>query len=65
MVGERVVRAIKDRELYVFTHMQTKEWLFARHQRIIDAFNACESWVSEEPQKRTAKRIAYPVRSEQ
>ena len=64
VVGERVVRAIKDRELYVFTHMQTKEWLLARHQRIIDAFDACETWVSEEPQKRTAKRIAYPARSE-
>jgi NAD(P)-dependent dehydrogenase (short-subunit alcohol dehydrogenase family) len=65
VVAERVVRAIKNRELYVFTHMQTKEWLLARHQRIIDAFDACESWVSEEPQQRTAKRIAYSTRSEQ
>jgi NAD(P)-dependent dehydrogenase (short-subunit alcohol dehydrogenase family) len=65
VVAERVVRAIKNRELYVFTHMQTKEWLLARHQRIIDAFDACESWISEEPQQRTAKRIAYSARSEQ
>ena len=36
MVGERVVRAIRKREFYVFTHMHTKDWLLARHQRIID-----------------------------
>ncbi|HWE15626.1 MAG TPA: SDR family NAD(P)-dependent oxidoreductase [Hyphomicrobiaceae bacterium] len=43
-VGDRVVRAIRGRELYVFTHMETKDWLLARHQRIIDAFDACERW---------------------
>jgi NAD(P)-dependent dehydrogenase (short-subunit alcohol dehydrogenase family) len=46
-VGDRVVRAIRDRELYVFTHMETKDWLLARHQRIIDAFDACERWETE------------------
>ncbi len=48
-VGDRVVRAIRDRELYVFTHMETKDWLLARHQRIIDAFAACERWQAERP----------------
>jgi NAD(P)-dependent dehydrogenase (short-subunit alcohol dehydrogenase family) len=43
-VGERVVEAIRRRELYVFTHMETREWLLARHRRIIDAFDACERW---------------------
>jgi len=43
-VGDRVVRAIRERELYVFTHMHTRDWLIARHQRIIDAFDACERW---------------------
>lgn len=57
VVGERVVRAIRDRELYVFTHMQTKEWLLARHQRIIGAFDACEAWIAEQPAERSAKRI--------
>ena len=42
--GERVLRAIRGRELYVFTHMETKAWLLARHQRIIDAFAECERW---------------------
>lgn len=43
-VGDRVVQAIRDRELYVFTHMETKDWLLARHRRIVDAFDACERW---------------------
>lgn len=57
VVGDRVVRAIRDRELYIFTHMQTKEWLLARHKRIIDAFDACEAWIAESPAERSAKRI--------
>ena len=47
VVGERVVRAMRDRELYVFTHMEQKEWLEARHQRIIDAFDNCERWIAD------------------
>ena len=49
MVGERVVRAIRNREFYVFTHMHTRDWLLARHQRIIAAFDECESWMAERP----------------
>jgi len=56
-VGHRVLRAIRDRELYIFTHMQTKEWLLARHQRIISAFDACEAWIAENPAEREAQRI--------
>ena len=47
MVGERVVRAMQNGELYVFTHMEPKEWLEARHRRIIDAFDDCERWIAE------------------
>jgi len=57
VVGDRVVRAIKNRDLYIFTHMQTKEWLLARHQRIIDAFDACEQWIAEDPDERTAQKV--------
>jgi NAD(P)-dependent dehydrogenase (short-subunit alcohol dehydrogenase family) len=46
-VGDRAVRAIRERELYVFTHMHTRDWLTARHRRIIDAFDACERWQAE------------------
>ena len=36
-VGERVVRAIRGRELYVFTHMETKDWLLVGKQLPSDA----------------------------
>jgi NAD(P)-dependent dehydrogenase (short-subunit alcohol dehydrogenase family) len=54
VVGDRVVRAVRDRELYIFTHTRTKEWLLARHQRIVDAFAACDAWVAERPDERAA-----------
>ena len=47
VVGARVVRAIRHNEFYVFTHMHTKDWLLARHQRIIAAFDDCERWIQE------------------
>ena len=59
-VGERVLRAIRDRELYIFTHMQTKEWLLARHRRIIAAFDACEAWIAEDPDQRSAETVSGP-----
>jgi NAD(P)-dependent dehydrogenase (short-subunit alcohol dehydrogenase family) len=46
-VGERVVRAIRGRELFVFTHMETSDWLDERHQRIRDAYAECERWEME------------------
>ena len=47
MVGERVVRAIRNRELFIFTHMETRNWLDRRHQRVHAAFEDCESWLGE------------------
>ena len=46
-VGERVVCAIRERELFVFTHMETMDWLDARHQRIRDAYAECARWELE------------------
>jgi NAD(P)-dependent dehydrogenase (short-subunit alcohol dehydrogenase family) len=43
-VGERVLRAIRNRELYVFTHMQSREWLRERHAAIDAAYAGCEAW---------------------
>jgi len=60
-VGDRVMRAIHDRELYIFTHMQTKDWLLARHKRIVDAFDACEAWIGENPGERSAAQVSAPV----
>lgn len=47
LVGERVLHAIRERELYVFTHLGPRAWLDERHQRICDAFDICEEWLSE------------------
>ena len=60
VVGERVVRAIRNREFYVFTHMHTRDWLLARHQRIIAAFDECEKWIEE----RAAAAVIPAERSE-
>ena len=46
-VGERVVRAIREREFFVFTHMETKAWLEQRHQRILDGYAQCARWEAE------------------
>jgi NAD(P)-dependent dehydrogenase (short-subunit alcohol dehydrogenase family) len=53
-VGERVVRAMRKRELLVFTHMETKAWLDARHQRIRDAYDECERWDAERAKNQRA-----------
>ena len=37
-VGERVLRAIRDKELYIFTHAAPKTWFSARFERILAAF---------------------------
>jgi hypothetical protein len=54
-VGDRVVRAIRERELYIFTHMHTRDWLLARHQRIIDAFADCERWQAERSRRQATQ----------
>jgi hypothetical protein len=38
---------MRERELFVFTHMETKAWLDERHQRIRDAYDDCERWEAE------------------
>jgi len=48
LVGRRVLTAIRDGELYVFTHLATKAWLERRHQRIVAAFDATERWARTE-----------------
>jgi NAD(P)-dependent dehydrogenase (short-subunit alcohol dehydrogenase family) len=38
-VGERVLRAIRDDEFFVFTHSEPRQVIEARHRRILDAFD--------------------------
>ena len=47
-VGRRVLDAIRNDDFYIFTHMETREWLIARHQKIIDGFNATQRWEATE-----------------
>lgn len=47
-VGRRVLRAIRNRELYVFTHLETRDRLARRHARIIQAVEATEEWLADE-----------------
>jgi NAD(P)-dependent dehydrogenase (short-subunit alcohol dehydrogenase family) len=46
-VGERVVHAIREQELFVFTHMGTRDWLEERHRRILAAYDKCARWEAE------------------
>lgn len=48
LVGRRVIAAIRDGEFYVFTHMETRAWLQARHERILSAYAATARWAAAE-----------------
>lgn len=47
LVGERVLRAIRNREFFIFTHTWARELLDERHARIQAAFDECEAWYAE------------------
>jgi NAD(P)-dependent dehydrogenase (short-subunit alcohol dehydrogenase family) len=40
LIGERVVQAIRDDELFVFTHDEPRAWLEERHRRVLAAFDS-------------------------
>ncbi|HKT75897.1 MAG TPA: SDR family NAD(P)-dependent oxidoreductase [Sphingobium sp.] len=44
-VGERVIQAIVDNELYIFTHLDTQSWLEERHRKIEAAFDATRAYL--------------------
>ncbi|WP_333605673.1 SDR family NAD(P)-dependent oxidoreductase [Novosphingobium sp.] len=47
-VGERVIQAILDNELYIFTHLDTQSWLEERHRKIEAAFDATRKYLSSQ-----------------
>jgi len=47
VAGERVLRAIRKGEFYIFTHNWAKPLLEERHRRIEQAFDECEAWYAE------------------
>lgn len=46
-VGDRVVSAIEDEDLYIFTHSETRQWLERRHAAIIEAFEKAERYAQK------------------
>ncbi len=46
-VGDRVVNAIEDEDLYIFTHPETRQWLDRRHAAIIEAFEKADRYAQK------------------
>src|SRR3546814_10716780 len=61
MVGERVVHAIIGNEAYIFTHMDVREWLEARHREIETAFDATQRSEEHTSELQSLMRISYAV----
>ncbi len=51
-VGARVVRAIEDQDLYIFTHPDTRQWLDRRHAAITAAFDKAQALAGTAAQAR-------------
>jgi NAD(P)-dependent dehydrogenase (short-subunit alcohol dehydrogenase family) len=47
-VGRRVLDAISARELFIFTHEEPREWIEARHQRLMAGFDSIERYNARE-----------------
>ena len=43
-IGARVLDAIRAKEIFIFTHSQTRDWVEQRHDRLMDAFDRAEAW---------------------
>ena len=46
-VGDCVVNAIEDEDLYIFTHPETRQWLDRRHAAIIEAFEKADRYAQK------------------
>ncbi len=55
-VGRRVLRAIRNSEFYVFTHVETRDRLARRHARIIGAVELTEDWIAEEESAKALRK---------
>jgi len=47
VVGRRVVEAIRNGDFYIFTHMETRDWLVARHEGILRGYDALERFEAD------------------
>ena len=48
LIGRRVLAAIRDNDFYIFSHIETEDWLKARHRRIEAGFDATKRWHAAE-----------------
>ena len=46
-IGRRVLDGIMHDDFYIFTHIETRDWLSKRHQGIIDSFASLERFEAE------------------
>ena len=46
-IGRRVLDGVKHGDFYIFTHVETRDWLRKRHQGIIDSFESLERFEAE------------------
>jgi len=46
-VGRRVVAAIRNRDFFIFTHAHTREWLEARHARILEGYDQLDAFLAQ------------------
>jgi hypothetical protein len=60
IVGERVVRAMRNQEFFIFTHTEPRARIAERHQRIMEALDEVERWEAERaaPQRQAGRRSA-------
>ena len=47
-VGRRVLDAVAKREFFIFTHEEPREWIEARHQRLMAGFDSIERYNARE-----------------
>lgn len=47
-VGKRVVDAIAHGEFFIFTHQEPREWIEARHRRLMAGFDSLEAYKARE-----------------
>jgi NAD(P)-dependent dehydrogenase (short-subunit alcohol dehydrogenase family) len=46
-VGDRVLAAIRRGDFYIFTHPETRSWIEARHARLMEGFDALDSYLQQ------------------
>ncbi len=47
LVGRRVVHAIRNDEFFIFTHPHTRDWIEARHARLLEGFSQLDAFLAE------------------